>query len=112
MTVMEERNDPWKKLDDVTEALHLTNINIAKVSGQMDLIKQQQENTELIAKLREQVQEKQMVRLEENMALIIKDQAVMKTQITRAQAMFAIIASVAMIVVSVAKDFVVKILGG
>lgn len=100
------------RLDKAVEALQDTNLHLESLAGQIELMKTRMESMESMNTLKAQVTETQIRRLEDGMTIANKNIDSMKTQISKAQAVFAVIAAIAMAVVGFIQQLFFQTFGG
>jgi len=100
------------RLDHVIQGLNKNNMAQVELLGEIKLMKQRLESLENMNALKGQIQDNQIIRIEGSVNTLAKDIEQMKTQVTKAQGMFAIIAAVTMFGVGMLQNWISKLLGG
>lgn len=104
-------DDSEEKLDRIIDEQHKVSISLEKGSGQLELVKQKIEGIELRHVLVQQVVDKQINRMETTLEGVKKEIDTVKTQLTKAQAIFAAISAIVVFAAGFLQQWVAKALG-
>ncbi len=100
----------WEKLDDAIEGINKNNLLIEKVMGQMETMKTNASNTEIINALHRQGTDKTVQGIEDKLTKLEADVSIIKTAYVKATVVFGAVATVGVLFLSVIQGWIHKIL--